>query len=311
MSEQVFYWQVPMEEWDFPVRVAVRTNNAEDIDLYDWSVHWHEQLEFQYVLQGGMGIYCNGQTEWLYPGDVFFANWCDPHCATGFLDNTRYYVVQLDLQWLVPEYDPRLSKYADHLMMRAQAVERFIRQDDVLCDMLRRIVEENDRRRIGYEMNIKALGLAIVAHLLRSCPLETNVVTPHDETIKYTREVLYYLSHHYAQTLNLDDLAKEIGLNKYYVCRIFKRHTGCTVVQYLNKLRCYMALSVIANGASASAAAETVGFSDYNYFSRTFKKLMGCRPSEVAQKGKDPFASSFTNACVKQNGKIEPCGGGG
>ena len=51
-KNQIYYWQVPMPEWDFPVRITERTNQKIDITTSDWSLHWHESLEFQLILQG-------------------------------------------------------------------------------------------------------------------------------------------------------------------------------------------------------------------------------------------------------------------
>ena len=67
------------------------------------------------------------------------------------------------------------------------------------------------------------------------------------------------------------------------MCRIFKRFTGRSIIQYLTHLRCYMAVSIISNGISVTEAAERTGFVDYNYFSRVFKRVTGRRPSEVAR----------------------------
>ena len=33
-------------------------------------------------------------------------------------------------------------------------------------------------------------------------------------------------------------------------------------------------------GSSVTQAALSVGFNDYNYFSRIFKRVIGCRPSD-------------------------------
>ena len=46
MSKQMQYWQVPLPEWDFPIRITERFNCAQDSGGNDWTLHWHEQLEF-------------------------------------------------------------------------------------------------------------------------------------------------------------------------------------------------------------------------------------------------------------------------
>ena len=52
VPNQIYYWQPPLPEWDLPIRIVERTNQKIDITISDWSMHWHEELEFQYILSG-------------------------------------------------------------------------------------------------------------------------------------------------------------------------------------------------------------------------------------------------------------------
>ena len=56
---------------------------------------------------------------------------------------------------------------------------------------------------------------------------------------------------------------------------------GCTIIRYINQLRCYRALSMIASGISVTRVSIEVGYNDYNYFSRVFREIIGVSPSEV------------------------------
>jgi AraC-like DNA-binding protein len=114
-----------------------------------------------------------------------------------------------------------------------------------------------------------------------------NMVAPVDATLHYSRQVLSYLANHYTSGISMDDLLQEVGLTKSYICRLFKRHTGCTITEYVNRLRCYQATYLIENGHSVTEVAAAVGFNDYNYFSRVFKKVTGYRPSEDMRKIKE------------------------
>lgn len=51
-------------------------------------------------------------------------------------------------------------------------------------------------------------------------------------------------------------------------------------MSYVNRLRCYQAIYLMETGSSVTQAALSVGFNDYNYFSRIFKRVIGCRPSD-------------------------------
>lgn len=287
-KKSVYYWQVPMPEWDFPVRVTERTNNAIDITTSDWSVHWHESLEFQYILSGSITFTCGGRTETLGPGDVFFANWCIPHHAVGFADGTHYHVVQVDLDWLLVEQgDLRLSRYRDILTVHSAAFSPFICQDQRLTQLFDWIIATYRDRGFGWELHIKGLLLSLLGWLLHTYyqadaePLQT---AQYDSALRYSRQVLNYIAKNYTKAINLDDIAREMGLTKSYICRLFRQHTGSTIIGYVNRLRCYQAIYLMESGASVTEAALSVGFNDYNYFSRMFKKVIGCRPSDSMTK---------------------------
>ena len=88
------------------------------------------------------------------------------------------------------------------------------------------------------------------------------------------------------ELVSLPALSRRFGLSVPYLCRIFKRHTGMTIVSYLQELRCTQAASLIEDGVSLRRAAELSGFQDYNYCSRVFKSRMGSSPLSLAQRGR-------------------------
>lgn len=289
MDKQIQYWQVPLPEWDFPIRITERFNCALDSGTSDWALHWHEQLEFQYVLAGAIELNCNGKKQWIYPGDIFFANWCEPHHALAFVDGTHYYVFQVDLSWLIhSETDLRLSKYSDIMLVHSQDFSSFIYQDSALSRLFLDLLQEYQNKSPGFDLMVKGYFLKIIALLFRDYFHPKESFDSHDRTMGYTRQVLNYIAHHYNETLNLDTLAVQAGVSKSHLCHIFKKHMGCTIIRYINQLRCYRALSMISSGASVTKASTEVGYNDYNYFSRVFREITGLSPSEVFHKAAKP-----------------------
>ncbi len=61
------------------------------------------------------------------------------------------------------------------------------------------------------------------------------------------------------------------------------------MVKYINRMRCYRAISLIEGGVSVTQAAQEVGYSDYNYFSRIFKKTIGISPTDSLHKIDEDF----------------------
>ncbi|MBQ9198072.1 MAG: helix-turn-helix transcriptional regulator [Clostridia bacterium] len=95
------------------------------------------------------------------------------------------------------------------------------------------------------------------------------------------RDCLNYIDFHYMEPINLDGLATRFVINKNYLSSRFHKEVGVTVTDYINKTRIRQAEEKLAKTTlSMQAIAEQCGFSDANYFTRTFKKINGISPNE-------------------------------
>lgn len=97
-----------------------------------------------------------------------------------------------------------------------------------------------------------------------------NKENPHVKAIKQ------YISDNLPDDLSLATLADYVHLAPQYVCTLFKKETGMTLTQFILKSRIDHAKMLIsATSESILNIAEGCGFSDYCYFSHTFKKITG------------------------------------
>ena len=96
-----------------------------------------------------------------------------------------------------------------------------------------------------------------------------------------TRRILEYLHKNFREKVTLDDIGRISYFSPIYCDTVFKRETGCAIIDYILKLRIEEAKRLLAKeDISIGKIAEAVGFCDNNYFSRTFKKRSGYTPTE-------------------------------
>ena len=75
-----------------------------------------------------------------------------------------------------------------------------------------------------------------------------------------------------------------MNISPYYFSRIFKEGTGENFIEYLTSVRMEKAKELLGNGEySMKEIGVMVGFSDPNYFSRSFKKNVGVTPTEYKE----------------------------
>jgi YesN/AraC family two-component response regulator len=92
---------------------------------------------------------------------------------------------------------------------------------------------------------------------------------------------LTFIVEHFAEDITLEDAARQAGLSRFHFCRLFRRETGWTFLEYLHQFRVRRAQALLADRyVRITEVAYTVGFSDLSHFDRTFRRMVGRSPSE-------------------------------
>lgn len=94
-----------------------------------------------------------------------------------------------------------------------------------------------------------------------------------------------YISQHYMDdTLSVKDISEHVFLSTSYVCTFFKNETGQTLNQYLTEYRMEKAKLLLKDARyRITDISSRVGYSDGNYFGKSFKKHCGLSPSEYRE----------------------------
>lgn len=87
--------------------------------------------------------------------------------------------------------------------------------------------------------------------------------------------------------LSLYGLAKRLNVNASYLSSLFKKETGATLTDYVNRKKVRHAAHLLhTTNVQIQAVAQYCGISDVNYFIRIFKKYMGKTPKEYRDSGR-------------------------
>ncbi len=102
---------------------------------------------------------------------------------------------------------------------------------------------------------------------------------PENSLIYMIRE---YVSLHYQDTgLSVKSISEYANLSTSYACTFFKNETGMTLNQYITEFRMTKAKQLLADPRNRiSEISSSVGYSDGNYFGKSFRKYTGLSPSE-------------------------------
>lgn len=101
------------------------------------------------------------------------------------------------------------------------------------------------------------------------------------EQRSYTELAVDMINRYYAESISLQSVANQINVNPSYLSRLFKQETGENFVSYLTRVRIERAKSFLENSHyKIYEIADKVGYHNYTYFSKIFKKVVGVSPEE-------------------------------
>lgn len=123
------------------------------------------------------------------------------------------------------------------------------------------------------EMKSKALFILIF------CRLRELQVTPVSSDRRIERAKEYILNNYYKK-IDIQKMAAQAGLNHIYFGTLFKKVTGQTMSEYVNKIRINRSKDLLNDGLNITDTALQCGFENVFYFSNVFKKVTGLSPSE-------------------------------
>lgn len=127
------------------------------------------------------------------------------------------------------------------------------------------------------QYHVEATAL-VIEHAAERTPLRPRLGR-HHPSVKRAVEMLNGV---FAETVSLDDLAREARVSKFHLARCFRDTVGMAPHQYQKLLRLQAGRRLLESGDSVRSAAERSGFADAAHFARAFRVWLGVSPSQWA-----------------------------
>ncbi len=101
------------------------------------------------------------------------------------------------------------------------------------------------------------------------------------------KSILNYINQNFTNEISFAEISRLFSINPSYLSQIFKRELGITFTQYLTDTRIeYAKELLLTTGMTIAEISEKVGFKQYIYFSKVFKKTVGISPSSYRKNSK-------------------------
>lgn len=101
------------------------------------------------------------------------------------------------------------------------------------------------------------------------------------EQRSYADMAVEMIHRYYAEDISLQSAANHINVNPSYLSRLFKQEKGENFITFLTRVRIERAKSFLeSRNYKVYEVADKVGYHNYTYFSKIFKKVVGVSPEE-------------------------------
>lgn len=118
--------------------------------------------------------------------------------------------------------------------------------------------------------------------LMNICNARNNDHKSHPD---YVDELISVLNNPVYLNVSTKELCKDFVESASTILRNFKKHTGCTIIEYKNKKRLALSAEMLINSDSkVTDIALDLQYDSLSYFLRVFKKEYGITPTEYREK---------------------------
>lgn len=241
-------------------------------------LHYHDEIELIVITSGTLVATVAGEQKTYEAGKTLFFSPRIPHITYTSAEGGSYILIQFRLEhYLNDDYD--VGKYFRRFINNAE-IPFAVLQNAELSRLAELALTEENERRDGYTLFVKGLIYAIIALLNREGALAL-YNTENSAEIRKLRPAIAYIDDNFAKNITLDEIAEVQKLNPSYFCRLFKRASGQSFIDYLNFLRICKSEKLLAQkDRSILDVAYDVGFSSISYYNRVFKRYKHCTPTE-------------------------------
>lgn len=213
-----------------------------------------DRFLLHYVVKGTGTFIKNGKRYSIHPGDLFI---CRPGESAVYIasDTDPWYYIWVGMD-CSPEFHPLLQS---EVVSIPAATRLFSQMVDPRCANREWVV---------------CGGLYQLFALLSAEHATGSLKDPINQAVEL-------IETNYSRSLQVTELADQLGLSRSYFCRSFKRQTGQSPQDFIITHRMEKAAQLLAeSNLSQKEIARQVGYPDVYAFSRMFKRRFGVAPGQ-------------------------------
>lgn len=253
-------------------------------------LHCHNEMEFLYLEEGEIEFHIEDQVYMMKPGQAVFISSNHLHYAINAsreLSECSYYAIVFSTEMLSGS---AITRYSDYFTQMGVVGTKGLRvfdekKDKTLIQALLMIFSCINKPAVKCELLIRGQLLTIWQELYNEFVYLPTGKVSKSTSFRDIQKTVEYICENYAENINLATLAKMAGVSESHYCRQFKRFTGFSPFEFLNRQRIMRACEMLQyTDAQIVDIATSCGYNNVSYFNRTFQKYMFESPKQYRKR---------------------------
>lgn len=248
----------------------------------DMSVHWHDEVEFIYVISGSVGYLVNGKSIVISQGHGLFVNARQLHLILQNGEDCVLYCLIFHPTILCSS--AVIAKSVSGIVAGDIPYILLSPSDDDSRGILDSIASID-----GLPNNIdgKFETMCALYSIWRGLHRKANVTRSGDSAVSgdlvTVRQIMLFIQENCSKDISLDDICRSGCVGKTKCNDIFRKYLNTTPMGYLRDFRIQKSIRLMESGMTVSQASDSVGIPDISHFSKIFKSKVGMSPREYTE----------------------------
>ncbi len=239
-----------------------------------------------------IGLCCSGAGVFMIadkvfncmPGDAIFINHREFHILKDASPaNSDWRFINLDPVALLAGWVPGTEAALNIATLSGKSFNNIVHESEHpdIVFMVRQLISELDKKSKGYQSVIRSLAWGLFVLLQRQLKEQADDDLTNPTEVQRIYPALQYISSHYADDIEMKELAEICHCSLSTFRRMFKRSLGCLPIKYLTEYRLKIAIAALtASNRTILEVATDSGFSTLSSFNRHFKEKYKMTPRE-------------------------------
>ena len=248
--------------------------------------HNHKAFEIVTVLRGKVSTTLNGQQVLLSAGESVVISPYQFHSGEWLSEepSSEYVCCTMDLELLLSFQQTAFAPLLQELLRSEGQFRPFFLRSDPDCGALFAQIQTIDQTfpcsSAVDECRILSMLYGLLAFLFERRYEHFAAAEGKRRNTRFLGIVAQYLDQHYREEISSRSVSEALHMEHSYFCRNFRKYFGNNFSNYLCNYRVVKATEYYRQSELPIAQiASAVGFSDYCYFSRSFRKYVGISPA--------------------------------